>query len=115
MAFVSSFTVTPTLASSHIALSPLRAPAPTRRSAPAMMASKKPSTPTPSPTTETVEANITKSMFSLKAEQLNGRAAMAGFVIALVTEVVNPSHATIVQQVEMVLPFLKFFNLPVQL
>mmetsp|Transcript_11347 Transcript_11347/g.28714 ORF Transcript_11347/g.28714 Transcript_11347/m.28714 type:complete len:93 (-) Transcript_11347:253-531(-) len=43
--------------------------------------------------------------FSEAAEKLNGRAAMLGFVIALVTEVVNKTHPTIVDQVSSVLPF----------
>lgn len=32
-------------------------------------------------------------------ETLNGRLAMLGFVIALGTEIINPAHPTIVQQV----------------
>lgn len=37
--------------------------------------------------------------FTFYSEKWNGRLAMLGFVIALATEVINPAHPTIVQQV----------------
>uniref|UniRef100_A0A7S0BDY9 High light inducible protein n=1 Tax=Rhodosorus marinus TaxID=101924 RepID=A0A7S0BDY9_9RHOD len=40
-----------------------------------------------------------KPGFNALNEQLNGRLAMMGFVIALATEIINPAHPTIVQQV----------------
>ncbi|KAJ8901123.1 hypothetical protein NDN08_004983 [Rhodosorus marinus] len=40
-----------------------------------------------------------KPGFNALNEQLNGRLAMMGFVIGLTTEVLNPNHPTIVQQV----------------
>lgn len=45
------------------------------------------------------EDNKPKPGFNLANETLNGRAAMLGFVIALGTEILNPAHPTIVQQV----------------
>mmetsp|Transcript_20698 Transcript_20698/g.55270 ORF Transcript_20698/g.55270 Transcript_20698/m.55270 type:complete len:143 (-) Transcript_20698:68-496(-) len=50
-------------------------------------------------------ADKPKFGFTLTNEKLNGRAAMLGFVIALVTEVVNKTHPTIIDQVSSVLPF----------
>mmetsp|Transcript_86 Transcript_86/g.201 ORF Transcript_86/g.201 Transcript_86/m.201 type:complete len:92 (-) Transcript_86:90-365(-) len=41
----------------------------------------------------------TKPGFNALNEQLNGRLAMMGFVIGLSTEILNPAHPTIVQQV----------------
>jgi hypothetical protein len=40
--------------------------------------------------------------FTLFSEQLNGRAAMAGFFIALATEMINQDHPGIVAQVQSV-------------
>mmetsp|Transcript_24210 Transcript_24210/g.34890 ORF Transcript_24210/g.34890 Transcript_24210/m.34890 type:complete len:92 (+) Transcript_24210:126-401(+) len=42
----------------------------------------------------------TKPGFNASNEQLNGRLAMMGFVIGLSTEILNPAHPTIVQQVQ---------------
>lgn len=44
------------------------------------------------------EDNKPKPGFNAFNETLNGRAAMLGFVIALGTEILNPAHPTIVQQ-----------------
>ncbi|KAJ8901119.1 hypothetical protein NDN08_004979 [Rhodosorus marinus] len=41
-----------------------------------------------------------KPGFNFLNEQLNGRLAMMGFVIGLSTEILNPAHPTIVQQVQ---------------
>ncbi|KAJ8901121.1 hypothetical protein NDN08_004981 [Rhodosorus marinus] len=40
-----------------------------------------------------------KPGFNALNEQLNGRLAMMGFIIGLSTEILNPAHPTIVQQV----------------
>jgi hypothetical protein len=37
--------------------------------------------------------------FTFFAEQLNGRAAMFGFALAIATEIINPTHPGIVAQV----------------
>jgi hypothetical protein len=45
--------------------------------------------------------------FTLFSEQLNGRAAMFGFVLALATEIINPNHPGIVAQVTSVVDLIK--------
>jgi hypothetical protein len=45
--------------------------------------------------------------FTLFSEQLNGRAAMFGFILALATEVINPNHPGIVAQVTSVVDLIK--------
>eukprot|EP00184_Porphyridium_aerugineum_P005679 CAMPEP_0184699636 /NCGR_PEP_ID=MMETSP0313-20130426/5839_1 /TAXON_ID=2792 /ORGANISM="Porphyridium aerugineum, Strain SAG 1380-2" /LENGTH=120 /DNA_ID=CAMNT_0027158755 /DNA_START=130 /DNA_END=492 /DNA_ORIENTATION=+ len=45
-----------------------------------------------------------KGGFSEYAERVNGRMAMLGFVLALVTEVVAPSHPSLVQQIFAMFP-----------
>ena len=37
--------------------------------------------------------------FTFHSENWNGRAAMLGFMIMLATEVINPAHPTIIQQI----------------
>jgi hypothetical protein len=45
--------------------------------------------------------------FTLFSEQLNGRAAMFGFVLALATEIINPGHPGIVAQVSSLVEVIK--------
>ncbi|KAA8498528.1 hypothetical protein FVE85_6113 [Porphyridium purpureum] len=55
---------------------------------------------------QTEEKNKVKPGFTLANETLNGRAAMIGFVLALVTEIVSPQHPTLLQQIHTLLPFV---------
>jgi hypothetical protein len=45
--------------------------------------------------------------FTLFSEQLNGRAAMFGFVLALATEIINPAHPGIIAQVSSLVDVIK--------
>lgn len=45
-----------------------------------------------------LEMEEKRNGFTFYSEKWNGRMAMLGFVIALGTEVINPAHPTIVQQ-----------------
>mmetsp|Transcript_11754 Transcript_11754/g.29716 ORF Transcript_11754/g.29716 Transcript_11754/m.29716 type:complete len:128 (+) Transcript_11754:296-679(+) len=49
--------------------------------------------------------------FTEYAEKVNGRLAMMGFVIGLVTEVVNKTHPTIYDQMLTIFPVTKLLNL----
>mmetsp|Transcript_6878 Transcript_6878/g.16797 ORF Transcript_6878/g.16797 Transcript_6878/m.16797 type:complete len:128 (-) Transcript_6878:253-636(-) len=49
--------------------------------------------------------------FTEYAEKVNGRLAMMGFVIGLVTEVVNKTHPTIYDQMLTIFPITKLLNL----
>ncbi|KAA8498619.1 hypothetical protein FVE85_6204 [Porphyridium purpureum] len=55
---------------------------------------------------QTQEDKKVRPGFNVKNEVLNGRAAMIGFVLALVTEIVSPQHPTLLQQVHALLPFV---------
>eukprot|EP00187_Rhodella_violacea_P007556 CAMPEP_0174908650 /NCGR_PEP_ID=MMETSP0167-20121228/65326_1 /TAXON_ID=38298 /ORGANISM="Rhodella maculata, Strain CCMP736" /LENGTH=95 /DNA_ID=CAMNT_0016152451 /DNA_START=319 /DNA_END=606 /DNA_ORIENTATION=+ len=93
-AFVTSTVIAPAGASTFVATTSRTAPYVSSRSATStVMMTEKPKGDKP------------KLGFTLTNETINGRAAMAGFLIALVTEVANKDHPTIVQQVMSVLPF----------
>mmetsp|Transcript_11733 Transcript_11733/g.28615 ORF Transcript_11733/g.28615 Transcript_11733/m.28615 type:complete len:116 (+) Transcript_11733:423-770(+) len=48
--------------------------------------------------------------FTSYSEKVNGRMAMIGFVVGLMTEIINPAHPSILKQVESLVDFVPFVH-----
>mmetsp|Transcript_515 Transcript_515/g.925 ORF Transcript_515/g.925 Transcript_515/m.925 type:complete len:101 (+) Transcript_515:351-653(+) len=57
------------------------------------------------------QAEKDKKGWTFYSEQLNGRLAMTGFTLALVTEIIAPTHPSLLQQVNAVVPIGKLLGL----
>eukprot|EP00186_Timspurckia_oligopyrenoides_P001715 CAMPEP_0182442358 /NCGR_PEP_ID=MMETSP1172-20130603/1274_1 /TAXON_ID=708627 /ORGANISM="Timspurckia oligopyrenoides, Strain CCMP3278" /LENGTH=125 /DNA_ID=CAMNT_0024637157 /DNA_START=294 /DNA_END=671 /DNA_ORIENTATION=+ len=49
--------------------------------------------------------------FTLYSEKVNGRMAMIGFTLALVTEIIAPSHPSLITQIFALFPINKLFGM----
>jgi hypothetical protein len=102
MAFVAGIAILPSglttpLAPSFVSRGPVGCSA--RRTGPAVLMAMSPQ--------EDVKLPQIPQGFTLFSEQLNGRAAMFGFLLAIATEIINPNHPGIAAQVASVFEVIK--------